>query len=846
MSFKNAIATMLMLVLIAGFAFADNEEPEAQNVYISPSNPTTSDDLTCNYTYFDEDGDSEGDTEIKWQMDMGWGWWNQRDYDDLQVLPSSATGVYSSEDWRCRVRPIAQTGDKRGDREESNSVTISNQEPVARINVDRTSAITNQNFNLDATTSTDAEDCPSGGDCGDLDYEWEAKCSDSWCNWSDIGDGATISESFSSPGTKRIRLTVEDQQGQTDRDEIEVTVLRSYSCNYSSFGPLDYDPSAPWDDVIALHPNYSIPEVTSIEVTGHDFRVGGWFKYAGIKAEVWSGGTKIREFNNRSSSFPVYTQTMTIDFSSGVFLPNQSYAVKIFRKKCISVIGTSRDDAYENDYFANSHSWELVEQINVFLEDERVNFTCSNFNYQASMNFNKPAVNDPALGGIVIDDTTNLNISNFGTFDSYCLDGVPGSGFKYVARASLTEAGGTTNTYYNTTIKPDGCFNEPVANSSILIPFASLGKGVYTLAIEALSCQQIEEIGVHGWQAFKNGYYCSSEPWVWGSTQPTLNLEQANGDGEILNFAGPLPSIIVNVFDPNNMQATISGGNRLFFFTPFLNDAQQLDLDWILTNTSTDNRFDIRITSVNFAAARCPFGACATSSIPFDLDEIGEEGSVLEAVTVTLQTYLDNVSDTETTIDYAVQVTYDDAFGLSTIPPKTLTDTVTVTFVPPPSDVLLVRDIKILPQETLSEDTDTFDVEVVVENFSGASFVVPVQLTILDPITNREITLTQTLPANMQWTDVIPDNSVGSDAVTVSFSGIVIDGEPEFLAGKSYWVKAELTNPDAEKVTVNDEKKALLKILETGREPVSVPGMNLASIAFVAFAVLAIYSLHRK
>ena len=46
-----------------------NTIPEAQNVYIQPPSPSTNDNLICNYTYYDADGDSEVAVYYTWYVE---------------------------------------------------------------------------------------------------------------------------------------------------------------------------------------------------------------------------------------------------------------------------------------------------------------------------------------------------------------------------------------------------------------------------------------------------------------------------------------------------------------------------------------------------------------------------------------------------------------------------------------------------------------------------------------------------------------------------------------------------------------------------------------------------------
>ncbi|KPJ58786.1 MAG: hypothetical protein AMJ46_13640 [Latescibacteria bacterium DG_63] len=70
------------------FALNNNTPPTAENPQILPEMPTTSDDLRASYSFVDADGDREAKPEIKWYKNGI----VEILYDNLAVLPSSATG----------------------------------------------------------------------------------------------------------------------------------------------------------------------------------------------------------------------------------------------------------------------------------------------------------------------------------------------------------------------------------------------------------------------------------------------------------------------------------------------------------------------------------------------------------------------------------------------------------------------------------------------------------------------------------------------------------------------------------------------------------------------------------
>jgi len=76
-----------------------NNEPAAYALAITPTMPTTNDDLVADYTYFDPDGDPEDGTEIRWYRDGVL----QPEFNDILEIPSSATAI--GETWHFTARP---------------------------------------------------------------------------------------------------------------------------------------------------------------------------------------------------------------------------------------------------------------------------------------------------------------------------------------------------------------------------------------------------------------------------------------------------------------------------------------------------------------------------------------------------------------------------------------------------------------------------------------------------------------------------------------------------------------------------------------------------------------------
>jgi len=97
-----------------------NTRPEARDVQILPNNPTTSDDLNLSYTYYDEDGDPEDESQrtIYWQRNGEFA----TEYRHQLTIPSSAT--QNGETWQCALE--VHDGKDESHQEWADPVTIGN------------------------------------------------------------------------------------------------------------------------------------------------------------------------------------------------------------------------------------------------------------------------------------------------------------------------------------------------------------------------------------------------------------------------------------------------------------------------------------------------------------------------------------------------------------------------------------------------------------------------------------------------------------------------------------------------------------------------------------------------
>jgi parallel beta-helix repeat protein len=104
-----------------------NSLPIVTDVTISPSNPSSTTDISVSYLYSDLDADSESviDTDIKWWVDHGQG----AGFVDSGFTGPTLSWEYTEkgDQWKVVVQP--HDGESEGDKVESNTLTIGNSGP---------------------------------------------------------------------------------------------------------------------------------------------------------------------------------------------------------------------------------------------------------------------------------------------------------------------------------------------------------------------------------------------------------------------------------------------------------------------------------------------------------------------------------------------------------------------------------------------------------------------------------------------------------------------------------------------------------------------------------------------
>ena len=138
-----------------------NNPPTASNVQISPSSPTSSDDITLTYTFSDQDsGDTESGTTIQWLLNGA----HQSQFDGLMTV--SSTSLLKGDSWQAAVTP--SDGEDFGATVNSNTVTVLNSLPSIS---SATISPPNPTVDDDLTASISGE-TDNDGDTLAIEYRW--------------------------------------------------------------------------------------------------------------------------------------------------------------------------------------------------------------------------------------------------------------------------------------------------------------------------------------------------------------------------------------------------------------------------------------------------------------------------------------------------------------------------------------------------------------------------------------------------------------------------------------------------------------------------------------------------
>jgi len=200
------------------FAFGRlaNTPPVTVNLTVTPPSPVTTDNLIGSYDYYDEDGDPENGTEIRWHKNGI----PQSEYNDSLKIPSSATT--KGETWYFTVRP--KDGEDFGGLQTSSLVTIQNSPPsIGNVTITPDPAYKNDTLSANPSWWFDVDSDPEG-----YFYQW--KKYEEAVGWQNItgATGRTLShENFVKGDLIKILCIPYDGESHGDAKEDTVTISNS-------------------------------------------------------------------------------------------------------------------------------------------------------------------------------------------------------------------------------------------------------------------------------------------------------------------------------------------------------------------------------------------------------------------------------------------------------------------------------------------------------------------------------------------------------------------------------------------------------------------------------------------
>ena len=150
-----------MSVSITETVVVSNNPPTASNVQISPSSPTSSDDIILTYIFSDQDsGDAESGTIIHWSRNGA----HQSQFDGLMTI--SSTSLLKGDSWHASVTP--SDGEDFGATMNSNTITVLNSLPSIS---SATISPPNPTVDDDLTASISGQ-TDNDGDTLAFEYRW--------------------------------------------------------------------------------------------------------------------------------------------------------------------------------------------------------------------------------------------------------------------------------------------------------------------------------------------------------------------------------------------------------------------------------------------------------------------------------------------------------------------------------------------------------------------------------------------------------------------------------------------------------------------------------------------------
>ncbi|MAG21911.1 MAG: hypothetical protein CL943_01215 [Candidatus Diapherotrites archaeon] len=617
-------------------------------------------------------------------------------------------------------------------------------------------------------------------------------------------------------------LTAEDETTKRDRDSMRLRISKPddvYNFDFGSFDPeIDFGNAEATDfshdNIIAVILNHGA------SVEDFDFILSGSgetrYPNAAVKVEITD-----RDGDVVSSSL-VWDNLLsgrTISDPISIFFPNslghdQYYYLDVYYDRVSQISAPSIDYAYVQ-YYAhadNSPNWVRVIHQYLVTVGQSVEFYCDAYTFTSNKSFSEDVGSTTynASPANITAQGNRLIVNGFNPLTARCVNGAAES-LNPVVRVLVFDAEtgtpiGNENDYTNIS----GGVDSYSLGDSIVVPIDT--PGIYTYSVEYKTCERMTEEGAHSWNAFLNAYV-----------------------GENVGTWTENASYTILVLDADDMELTATGNDTEFYFTPY-DETHTATMNWNLYNntfdtnpTSVNNSFGLELVDVDVVESGGPIVGTPLTPIFFTL-EASENGIMISDIEVPLLLE-------ETVRTFILTFTYDDPWGLSTIPAKTVQTEARITFIPPPGDVVSVSDIKIYPANKpnptnilAKPKVETFDVEITMTNFSNTIVSPDVDLIFQNLITNQELTI----PISSQRISILPNGRR-----TFRFTGIPLKNEDQFKTGTNYKVSADIGNPGVESIIINNEKQKTFSVI-LPKPRANIPEISPIIVLLIGLIVLGI------
>ncbi len=274
-----------------------NHAPIATNLTLSPDPLSSSDTLSLSYDFFDEDGDNEDGTQIRWYKNSVL----QAAHNDYNQIPSFE--LEKNDTWFASVRP--KDGQIFGDLYVSENITVKNTPPTAN-NVFVSPSEPKTSFDLQTTYDWDDVDS-TDSEIG-TKISWYLNRSGSFTLQGDFNDSIEVPASATMKGDMWYYIVIpSDGEDYGNSSSSIVTTVRNTPPTLLNLTINDYNESARIENDIDLHANYTYYDIDNqenslIDNPDLDSREIRWYQTGLLKPDlndtfiVQSGNTSITDW----------------------------------------------------------------------------------------------------------------------------------------------------------------------------------------------------------------------------------------------------------------------------------------------------------------------------------------------------------------------------------------------------------------------------------------------------------------------------------------------------------------------------------------------------------------------